>query len=170
MTGKRKRAHRGAQHNDAEAQQPSEDMPVKYALLALYYPEVVTLREYLLSKLPATSKVRRRRIVSIGREHQNPSPQHRNDDLDLAVALDQTLIGVSELKKQEKVALERHQIWTSFSQRRSQEGSRVGDISVLGSSVSQSEVGWLFFVFEGNNLLECFHSNHSISIPQLDLF
>ena len=39
---------------------------VRHALLALYYPRLLTLRSYLLYKLPETSKTRRRRIAEWG--------------------------------------------------------------------------------------------------------
>lgn len=155
--GKRKRS-RPSRRDDTgltEGQQSSKDLPVKYALLALYYPEVLTLREYLLSKLPETSKVRRRRILWVGRENQ----QHKEDgseDTELGLALDQTLVGVFEVKEKEKADAERQQLWTSFSQHRSQDDSRIGDKSILGSSVSQEEV----CVFD--NVLECFHSSQYV--------
>lgn len=39
--------------------------PVKHPALGLYYRDILTLRDYLLSKLPTTSKARRRKIVSV---------------------------------------------------------------------------------------------------------
>ncbi|MCJ1364272.1 hypothetical protein MMC16_003381 [Acarospora aff. strigata] len=39
---------------------------IKHPVLSLYYPRVVTLRQYLLHQLPASSKARRRRLVAVG--------------------------------------------------------------------------------------------------------
>ncbi len=39
---------------------------VQHPVLSLYYPRVVTLRQYLLSRLPVASKARRRRLVTLG--------------------------------------------------------------------------------------------------------
>lgn len=141
MTGKRKRT-RPSRQDDTKStskQDTSTDLPVKHALLLLYYHQVLTLREYLLSKLPATSKVRWRKILSIGREKEGEKRDEYSDEK-LAWALDQTLVGVPQSKETEKADVERHQLRASYSQRRSQDDSRIGEQSVLGSSVSQSEV------------------------------
>lgn len=45
---------------------PKEDVFVKHPLLRLYYPQVLTLRNYLLSRLPLSSKSRRRRVATAG--------------------------------------------------------------------------------------------------------
>ncbi len=39
---------------------------INHPVLSLYYPCVVTLRRYLLSKLPISSKARRRRLLATG--------------------------------------------------------------------------------------------------------
>lgn len=143
MTGKRKRS-RSHRHDDNSLNSKqllsSKDLPVKYALLTLYYPQVLTLREYLLSQLPQSSKVRRRKILSIGRDHQQQNLGNDKDS-EVALTLDQTLIGVFALNDKDNADVERQKLWSSFSQRRSQGDSRVGEKSVLGSFVSQSEVG-----------------------------
>lgn len=139
MAGKRRRtrSHRNDDTALTVKNQSSREPVVKAALLKLYYLEVFSLREYLLSKLPPTSKVRRRKIMSLGRNHQK---SESDEDSKVALALDQTLIGVFEFKEKETADAERQQLWTSFSQRRTQDDSRVVEKSVLGSFVSQSEV------------------------------
>lgn len=139
MARKRKRTRTHQKDDTALTvkHQSSKDPVVRQALLKLYYQEVFSLREYLLSKLPSTSKVRRRKILSLGRDHQK---LENDEDSKVALALDQTLIGVFELKEKENADAERQQLWTSFSQRKTQDDSRIGERSVLGSFVSQSEV------------------------------
>lgn len=43
---------------------------VKHALLAQYYPNILTLRQYVLVSLPAPSKIRRKKISAVGKEIQ----------------------------------------------------------------------------------------------------
>lgn len=42
------------------------DSAVKQDLLARYYPRVETLRAYLLTRLPASSRIRRKRLAAVG--------------------------------------------------------------------------------------------------------
>lgn len=49
--------------------QPSDF--VKHALLAQYYPTILTLRQYVLASLPASSKIRRKKISAVGKTNQS---------------------------------------------------------------------------------------------------
>lgn len=130
-----------------------KDPPVKQALLAKYYPNVLCLRDYLLSKLPVSSKVRRKKLLSVGHKTPTNIEDQGEDDHDekdedhlLGDFLDSTLIGVSsnhDLSQENRL-----KEWVSFSQK--------GDISVStianssGNDVySQSEIVdfviWLLF-------------------------
>lgn len=57
-------------------------------LLDHYYHQVHTLRRYLVSRLPKTSKKRRRRLLHFGTE-----PDH---DRDIAALLDAVLVGTTK--------------------------------------------------------------------------
>jgi telomerase reverse transcriptase len=95
---------------------PSKDGLVQKSLLSQYYSEVLTLREYLLSKLPASSKVRRKKIASVScREQRAGVDETEREDFSLASYLDQTLVGVPEGIEIPKDERRKH--WTSFSQR-----------------------------------------------------
>ena len=142
MTGKRKR-HRSGQDSrgDAKRQRVStsfngngKDPVVKNALLAQYYPRVLSLREYLLSKLPLTSKIRRKKILTVGRK---PGDRSSGRDQALANALDQILIGVS--KDSQASQEERWQQWASFSYRADTSASTLANLGGI-SLFSQSEV------------------------------
>ena len=90
-------------------------MPVNHQLLSLYYHKVLTLRDYILSQLPSSSKARRRRITALiyqpleishaqtGLRSTSPSSSSngdlyerecRDDDQKLAFLLDSTVVGV----------------------------------------------------------------------------
>ncbi len=110
---------------------------MKQALLSQYYPKVLTLREYLLLKLPASSKVRRKKICAVKRLVQRDRvDETEHDDICLAEYLDQTLVGVQE---GEPLKDERWKQWTCFSQRadNSELTARSGDGH---GDCSQSEV------------------------------
>lgn len=82
---------------------PKEDAFIKHPLLSFYYPQVLTLRHYILSRLPLSSKTRRRRVASVGTHHQTSADvaaskdqsntQKLEDDHALAKLLDATLVG-----------------------------------------------------------------------------
>lgn len=63
--GKRKRSRPFEKSHKRAKVEEETITPVKHPALGLYYHNILTLRDYLLSKLPTTSKARRRKIVSI---------------------------------------------------------------------------------------------------------
>jgi len=143
MTGKRKRArpkHRaecGPKRQKLSDSSNSKDAVVKQALLAQFYPQVLSLREFLISKLPPSSKIRRKKILSVGKKRESETDQK------LSKFLDQTLVGVSKHKGVSQE--ERLQQWTTFSQRADDSVSFANTTGV--GIFSQSEVGTLIFLF-----------------------
>jgi telomerase reverse transcriptase len=142
MAGKRKRSrpsHRA--EGDQKRQKTSEpanskDSVVKEALLAQFYPQVLSLRQFLISKLPPTSKVRRKKIFSVGKKPDSEADQK------LSKFLDQTLIGVSKHKGVSQE--ERWQQWTTFSQKAD---DSISFANVTGVGIfSQSEVGTFIYI------------------------
>lgn len=116
MTRKRKRSHKEVKAPEAPRKRvrldaglgstwvlPEDNASVKHPLLSLYYPQVLTLRNFLLSRLPFSSKSRRRRIESAGAHHDTSdgvaasedqsNTQRLEDDRALAKLLDATLVG-----------------------------------------------------------------------------
>lgn len=137
MTGKRKRKRPGqANEGDQKRQKiiggfDGKEPLVKGALLLQYYPKVSSLREYLLAKLPSASKIRRKKIVSVGCK-----PEDKESDRKLARFLDHTLIGVNEngdFSRDEKMKQ-----LTSFSQK-ADESISFANLSTVGI-YSQVEV------------------------------
>lgn len=138
MPGKRKRTRPNHLPDSSQKRQKisptARDPIIKQALLPYYYPQVLTLREYLLRRLPNTSKIRRKKIISVGR---NPPPENLEPEERLSAFLDKTLVGVSmchEVSREERWAQ-----WTTFPQRADESASTLPSLSAPGV-YSQSEV------------------------------
>ena len=146
MPGKRKRNRPGRDIKGDEKRQKisggfnAKDPVVKKAILAQYYPKVLTLREFLLAKLPASSKIRRKKILSAGKSQEK-------EETTFAGFLDGALVGV--LSEQEISREETLKQWTSFSQRIDTSDSNIGNTSAL-EGFSQSEVGYIVIGLNAN--------------------
>ena len=88
--------------------------PTTHPVISLYYRDVLTLRQYLLCRLPGSSKLRRRRIASVG--SASNSADHNSQSL--ATLLDTTLVGVLK-QPSTKLASERQQAYRAFTQSQS---------------------------------------------------
>ncbi|KAE8164338.1 hypothetical protein BDV40DRAFT_116927 [Aspergillus tamarii] len=62
-----------------------------HPVISIYYRRVVTLRQYLLERIPKSSKSRRRRIASV--PSHDPSSDG-DQDKELSRLLDTTLVGI----------------------------------------------------------------------------
>lgn len=107
-------------HASRNLPQPCHSHPV----ISLYYRQILPLRLYLLHNLPVASKVRRRRIASLG---LSKCP---DTDSNLVRLLDTTLVGVL------------HESPTVESQRRCRDllAFTQSQSSQLGSTSTQTEV------------------------------
>jgi telomerase reverse transcriptase len=112
----------------------SRDSVVKQALLSQFYPEVLTLREYLLSRLPTTSKIRRKKVLYVGTLKDSESCANSR----LSTFLDRTLVGATKPKDAKREDRWRH--WAAFSQRVDDSISTLIDLNSIGK-FSQSDVG-----------------------------
>lgn len=103
---------------------------VKHTLLAQYYPVILTLRQYVLESLPASSKIRRKKISAVGKADQaaaedaHTGAQHSEKDLgnihaSLARLLDTTLVATHSYPTAFKEAQpdDRFQRWVEYSQK-----------------------------------------------------
>lgn len=140
---------RQKKHHPAASTTGSHGHPV----LCRYYPKVQTLREYVLAKLPSSSKSRRRKLTL---SRHNPKDddgelksavdedQDESDGSKLNNLLDSTLIGIREVTGSESIC--RSKDFEIFSQ---QISSTVA--SSLGEgTLSQSEVSASFFSLSFN--------------------
>ncbi|KAJ5358817.1 uncharacterized protein N7496_011230 [Penicillium cataractarum] len=96
-----------------------EDQITTHPVISLYYRQLLTLRQYLLRQLPASSKLRRRRIVSL-RPLASLSTAERGEDSvsPLADLLDTTLVGVLK-EPSAKVDSDRQRDYRAFTQSQS---------------------------------------------------
>jgi telomerase reverse transcriptase len=134
--GSRKKARRA----DPAAAAPSgPDHPV----LRRLYPQVHTLRQHLLSRLPKSSKGRRRRISQLGltTPAQDDSASTHDIDVQVGQLLDSALVGCfpdAQPKNIEYEAKERDREFEHFTQQRSQS---VSGGTFKSGYFRQSEVG-----------------------------
>lgn len=99
-----KRRHATKANQDIPKPEAVAGLPtIHHNVLSLCYPRVFTLRNYLLANLPASSRVRRKRLIAHGRE-------------DETCILDATFVGVL---KEPSISLTRSRKdeFTSFTQR-----------------------------------------------------
>lgn len=94
---------------------------VDHPVLSSLYPKVSSLRHYLLSRLPTSSKNRRRKISQLGAQRPSPNASAtRVVDIELGELLDSTLVGVlsdsGSSAAREEAAKERDKDIESFSQ------------------------------------------------------
>lgn len=115
---------------------PIRDSPVQRNLLEQYFRHVGTLREHALSQLPDTSRIRRKKIASLGLQDGSSDVEKR-----LAHLLDTTLVCADEkpLLKQDGPRDITWQQWLSFSQRGDESYVTISD-GIASSLASQSEV------------------------------
>lgn len=96
---------------------------IHHAVLAAFYPRVLSLRDFLIERLPKSSRVRRRRIASFGRD-STPSPFARH-------LWDTTLVGILQ-DPPPLVTEQRRKNFSAF--RQPQKQARVGPESAADGS------------------------------------
>jgi hypothetical protein len=93
---------------------------VEHPVLSRLYPHVTSLRQYLLSRLPTSSKSRRRKLGQLGLQHGQDATTAREIDVKLGNLLDSVVVGVlpssADAAVREKAAQERERDLESFSQ------------------------------------------------------
>lgn len=145
-SGSRKRARSQAGRLDSSAEPPAKDIKgekglrnivVKHALLAQYYPEIQTLRQYALSRLPSSSRIRRKKIALVGSDRSDPQKPTSADEQALGDLLDSTLVGRRPFPDADPD--HRWNQWVGFSQKGDESYVTLSD-GLRGSIFSQSEV------------------------------
>ncbi|KAI1813578.1 hypothetical protein GGS20DRAFT_470747 [Poronia punctata] len=101
----KKKKHNSRSLADAKGQHP---------ILSQYYPQVQTLREYVIAKLPATSRIRRRKVTAVGIVSKSPDKAPSEVERSLGALLDTTFVGIPSSATDEEGRLEE---WRHFSQR-----------------------------------------------------
>ncbi|KFY02560.1 hypothetical protein O988_02079 [Pseudogymnoascus sp. VKM F-3808] len=142
MVTRRKRHRAGTVIND-EANKPpilsyTSNAPVnvvRQSVLSEFYPEVLTLREYLLAKLPSNSRIRRKKVLSAGRrgfDERDRDQTAIDADRHLGSFLDSTLVGIPRHNPPSEYRATR---WHSFTNQ--------ADVSGLDATVTLSDLGHL---------------------------
>ncbi len=104
-----------------------------------YYPNIVTLREYVLAGLPRTSRIRRKKIACIGTPQKPPGKSATDAELALGRLLDSTLVAFRD-KEPGAGNDNRWEQWIEFSQKADE--SYVTLSGTAGGPIfSQDEVG-----------------------------
>ncbi|KAM6484038.1 hypothetical protein HDV62DRAFT_311680 [Trichoderma sp. SZMC 28011] len=131
---KRKRDTNDASGNHSLASS-KHHTPVKKDLLLQHYPVVSTLREHVLSSLPDTSKIRRKKIAALGSGVDASAIEKQ-----LAHVLDSTLVGTSASTNTKSDSEEATwQQWLSFSQRGDESYVTISN-GIAASIAKQSEI------------------------------
>jgi telomerase reverse transcriptase len=101
------------------------------------------LRQYALSKLPASSRIRRRKIASVGRAKTPPEKAATEDELAVGELLDSTIVArrrhAEAVTETEAGHDHRWEQWLGFSQKGDESNVTLSD-GLKGSIYSQSEV------------------------------
>ncbi|RYO83600.1 hypothetical protein DL762_006049 [Monosporascus cannonballus] len=120
---------------------------IQHALLEQFYPHVRNLRDYILSRLPPSSRLRRKKVAAIGKVGESPNSALSDVEQSVGALLDSTLIGISA-KLSCGSTDDRWEQWTTFSQKGDESYVTLSD-GIAGSRFSQSEIVdfaiWLLF-------------------------
>lgn len=119
--------------------QPPPFAAIQHAVLNQFYSRVYSLRDYVLSTLPPTSKVRRKKVAAIGKTDGAFSSTLSDIELSVGNLLDNTLVGIFE-KPVCSPADDRWEHRTTFSQKGDESYITPSD-GTANSKFSQSEVG-----------------------------
>lgn len=128
------------------------DTPVRRDLLERCYVRVSTLREYIISKLPSSSRLRRKKISSLG---QDPNPSSL--EIHLARILDTSLVCAHENGQETNDT--RWDQWLSFSQKGDESYVSTSN-GINGSIFSQNEVCDVLFSLQFDKSI---NSNNRLS-------
>lgn len=118
---------------------PQNQPKLGHSLLRQAYSKVQTLREYLLENLPSSSKLRRKKIATLGTPATEGQGPRNHNVTKLCHLLDSSLVAsTNDIHLVEDVETRWSQ-WQSFSQRPEESYVSLSD-SVSDALYSQSEV------------------------------
>ncbi|KAL8331586.1 hypothetical protein RB593_002150 [Gaeumannomyces tritici] len=110
-----KQKHKHAQHAHEDA--AAMLTPPTHAVLSQYYVRLQTLRDHVLESLPSSSKLRRRKIASLGKLADDGDGRQPSDlEMHVSHLLDSTIVASSRDSKPAR-ADSRWNQWLNFSQR-----------------------------------------------------
>ncbi|KAF4999266.1 hypothetical protein FDECE_11560 [Fusarium decemcellulare] len=141
IVGQKRNVEPNDASNSKKQKISSSETPVRRDLLERCYARVITLREYVLANLPRGSRLRRKKVASIGHGGNSGEVETR-----LSQLLDTSLVCCQEQPQDSDDT--RWEQWLVFSQKEDESYVTLSD-GVAGSIYSQSEivdfVVWLLF-------------------------
>lgn len=129
MSTKKKRKRYEADLSDAQSPRMQNDYAIQHALLGHYYPQVLNLREYILSKIPPKLKIKRIKSWS------KSTTKNNNEIPEIMSLLDHMWIGVNHYKTVSEE--EKQKQWSIFTQKSIDFESH---FKRIGPEASQSKV------------------------------
>lgn len=117
-------------------------------VLDRFYANVVSLRHYLLQRLPAFSKNRKRKLSKLGRV----SEEEEEGDAVIAECLDQTLVGVPDRVQDGEACEDSRKLFLyNFTQELVQATGEVTRGSLEGGELDQTKVSRYMFIHKHQN-------------------
>ncbi|KAI1734474.1 hypothetical protein F4680DRAFT_339942 [Xylaria scruposa] len=101
-------------HLKKEASELSMNSQAQHPVLSQYYPQVRNLRDYILTQLPSSSRIRRKKVSAVGIVSKTPGVPLSDLERSLGALLDTTLVGVSKPAAEEEHRMDG---WKNFPQR-----------------------------------------------------
>jgi telomerase reverse transcriptase len=136
------------------------NLPISHVLLNQFYPKLQTLRAYLLSKLPSSSRLRRKKIASISQSGEPCGRPQADFERHLCRILDTTLVGTFE-DTTPQLDEKRWEQFISFSQRGDESYVTLSD-GIAAAAFAQSEVSRQTFTAKGTRTRRRTKSNRQI--------
>jgi hypothetical protein len=124
------------QKNKHDEHTSNNDPPVSHELLSLYYPRIVSLRQFLLSSLPPSSTSRRRRLSAYGIDGQAGTKTPHLFDSTLVGVFPEPEPAVQESRQRDFVAFTESQQRSTDGTNGSTQSGRFTEVSGLSSTMS----------------------------------
>lgn len=114
----------------------NSDLPVSHELLSLYYPRIVSLRQFLLSSLAPSYTSRRRRLSTYGVDSQVGTETPHLFDSTLIGVFPEPELAVQESRQRDFVAFTKSQQRSTDGTNGSTQTGRFTEVSGLSSTLS----------------------------------
>ena len=125
---KRRRAQTVNNHENIH-KHSDKDLPVSHEVLSLYYPRIVSLRQFLTSSLPLSSFARRRRVSTYGFDGQVGRQECHLFDSTLVGVFPEAQATIKEARKRDFLAFTQSQQKSTNDSNGSTPNSRFAEVS-----------------------------------------
>jgi hypothetical protein len=114
----------------------NNDPPVSHELLSLYYPSIVSLRQFLLSSVAPSSTSRRRRLSAYGIDSQAGAETPHLFDSTLVGVFPEPELAVRESRQRDFIAFTKSQQTSRDGTNGSSQSGRFTEVSGLSSTTT----------------------------------